>query len=400
MRLTQKTFVSAMLPIGARDKIFFDDALPGFGLRIREGGKRTWIAQYRAGAVQRRVTLGTVETLDADAARRAAKEVLAKAQLGQDPQAEKLEARKPKPKELTIGDAVERYLRAVEQRLKPSTFYGVTLHLRKHWKALHVHELCKVERRHVADELGKIAVNSGPVGANRSRAALSALYTWAMGEGLADANPVIGTNKATDEKARDRVLTDDELGLIWQQAGSGDYGAIVRLLILTGQRREEVGGMLWSELDLEAGVWRIGAVRTKNARPHEVPLSAAAVSILKALHRKEGRDFVFGAGEGAFSGWSKGKSALDGRMIKALRETYESAELADWRIHDLRRTCATRMADLGVLPHVLEAVLNHVSGHKAGVAGVYNRAIYASEKREALNLWAGHVMRLVGEGSE
>ncbi len=399
MRLTQKMFMSVVLPSRARDKIVFDDTLPGFGLRLREGGKRTWIAQYRVGAVQRRVTLGTTETLDADAARRAAKEVLARARLGQDPQAEKIEARKPKLKELAVGDVVERYLRAVEQKLKPSTFYGVALHLRKHWKALHVHELCKVERRHVADELGKIAVSSGPVGANRSRAALSSLYTWAMGEGLADANPVIGTNKATDEKARDRVLTDDELRLIWHHAGGGDYGAIVKLLILTGQRREEVGGMLWSELDLEASTWRIGAARTKNARPHDVPLSASAVSILKTLSRRAGRDLVFGLGNGSFSGWSKGKSALDGRMTKALRPTDEAVKLTPWRLHDLRRTCATRMADLGVLPHVIEAALNHISGHKAGVAGIYNRATYAAEKRAALDAWADHVMALVGGGA-
>lgn len=395
MRLTQKTFNSATLPTGVTDKIFFDDALPGFGLRIREGGKRTWIAQYRAGATQRRVTLGTVETLDADAARKAARDVLAKVHLGQDPQAEKIEARKPKPKELTVGDAIERYLQLAEQKLKPSTYYGVDLHLRKHWKALHIHELRKVERRHVAAELGKIATSSGPVGANRSRAALSSLFTWAIGEGLADANPVIGTNKATDEIARDRVLTDEELGLIWRYAGDGDYGAIVRLLALTGQRREEVGGMLWSELDLEGGMWRIGAERTKNARPHEVPLSPAAVSILRGLNRREGRDLVFGAGDGSFSGWSKGKSGLDGRMTKALRQTDDAAKLTPWRLHDLRRTCATRMADLGILPHVIEAVLNHVSGSRAGVAGVYNRSTYAAEKRAALDLWSGHVARLI-----
>lgn len=395
MRLTQKTFQSVILPSGMTDKIFFDDALPGFGLRIREGGKRTWIAQYRAGASQRRVTLGTVETLDAEAARRAAKDVLAKVHLGQDPQADKIEARKPKPREFTVGDAIERYLRVAEQRLKPSTYYGVDLHLRKHWKELHIHDLRKVERRHVAAELGKIATNSGPVGANRSRAALSSFFTWAMGDGLADANPVIGTNKATDEIARDRVLNDGELGLIWRNAGGGDYGAIVRLLILTGQRREEVGGMLWSELDLAAGVWRIGAARTKNARLHDVPLSAAAVSTLKGLTPREGRDRVFGAGDGSFSGWSKGKSALDSRVTKALRQTDEAAKLTPWRLHDLRRTCATRMADLGVLPHVIEAVLNHVSGSRAGVAGVYNRSTYAAEKKAALTLWGDHVRDLV-----
>ncbi|WP_294532951.1 site-specific integrase [uncultured Rhodoblastus sp.] len=395
MKLIQKTFRFITLPDGVADKIFFDDALAGFGLRIREGGKRTWIAQYRVGAAQRRVTLGTVETLDADAARKAAKEVLAKVHLGHDPQADKIEARKPKPKELTVGDAVETYLQFAEQRLKPSTYYGVDLHLRKHWKALHIRELRGVARQHVATELGKIATNSGPIGANRSRAALSAFFSWAMGEGLADANPVIGTNKAANEVARDRVLTDGEIGLIWRHAGGGDYGAIVRVLILTGQRREEVGGMLWSELDLDVGIWRIGAARTKNARPHDVPLAVAAVSILKGLIRREGRDLVFGAGDGSFSGWSKGKSALDGRITNAPGQTGEGAKLTPWRLHDLRRTCATRMADLGVLPHVIEAVLNHISGSRAGVAGVYNRSSYTAEKKAALILWGDHVAAMV-----
>jgi integrase len=189
-------------------------------------------------------------------------------------------------------------------------------------------------------------------------------------------------------------LADDELRLIWQQTRNGDYGAIIRLLILTGQRRQEVGGILWSELDLGAGLWRIGAMRTKNARPHDVPLSPAAVSILNGVTRREGRDFVFGSGDGSFAGWSKGKSALDGRLTKA-RQTDQGATLTRWRLHDLRRTTATRMADLGVLPHVIEAILNHISGHKAGVAGVYNRSSYTAEKRMALNLWADHVMTLI-----
>ena len=118
--------------------------------------------------------------------------------------------------------------------LKASSYAGVVLHLQKHWKLLHTHEFRNLERRHVAAELGRIAVSSGLYGANRSRAALSSLFTWAIGEGLADTNPVAGTNKATDEISRDRVLLQDELRLAWQCAGSGDYGAIVRLLILQG----------------------------------------------------------------------------------------------------------------------------------------------------------------------
>jgi integrase len=199
---------------------------------------------------------------------------------------------------MTLGELVERYLPRAERKLKASSYAGVVLHLQKHWKPLHTHEIRNLERRHIAAELGRIAVSSGLYGANRSRAALSSLL-----------NPVVGTNKATDEISRDRVLLQDELRLAWQCAGSGDYGAIVRLLILTGQRREEVGGTLWSEIDLDAGLWSIGAARTKNALPHDVPLSSPAVSILHEISRRGDRDYVFGSSQGPFQGWSNAKAA-------------------------------------------------------------------------------------------
>jgi integrase len=390
MRLTDANVARLKLPEGKSELLVFDDMLPGFGVRLRAGGKRTWIVQYRIGPQQRRLTLGTAETFDSIEARKRAKDTVAKVQLGQDPQAEKVSARGIRAREMTLGDVVDRYLPYAERKLKASTYSGIVLHLRKHWGPLHANELQDIERRHVAAELGRIATNSGPYGANRSRAALSALFAWAIGEGLADANPVVGTNKATDEVARDRVLTDDETGLVWRHAGTGQYSAIVRLLLLTGQRREEVGGILWSEIDLKAAVWRIGAERTKNGLAHIVPLSAPAVTILSALNRRAGRDLVFGAGDGHFQGWSNAKRALDARMSAALGHAP-----AAWRLHDVRRTVATRMADLSVQPHVIEAVLNHVSGHKAGVAGVYNRASYAAEKRAALTLWGQHVAELI-----
>jgi len=398
MRLTKATIERLELPPGKTELIVFDDALPGFGLRIRAGGKRTWVAQYRIGPKQRRVTLGTVNIFDADKARKHARDALARAQLGLDPQLEKTAARTPKPREMTLGEAIERYLPYAERKLKASTYSGIVLHLRKHWQPLHGRELQNLERRHVAAELGRIATDSGLYGANRSRAAPSTLFAWAIGEGLTDTNPVVGTNKATEEVARDRVLTGDELSLIWRVAGEGDYGAIVRLLILTGQRREEVGGMFWSEIDLAKRVWRIDAERTKNGLAHDVPLSSPAFEILRARERSD-RTLVFGSREGAFQGWSKAKSALDRRVLTKLRETGADGVLKPWRLHDIRRTVATRMADLGVQPHVIEAVLNHISGHKAGVAGVYNRAIYTAEKRQALDLWAEHVVALV-EGRE
>lgn len=393
VKLTAATVQKLRLPHGTTDKIFFDDNLAGFGLRIRDGGKRTWIAQYRVGAKQRRMTLGTPENLDAHSARERAKDVLAKVQTGSDPQTEKAEKRAQAA--VTVGAIVKRYLneRAV-RRLKPRSYEEVERHLRKHWAALAETPIRNVKRSDVAAQLGRIAKDSGPFASNRARAALSAFFSWAIGEGLVDATPVLGTNKATEEVSRDRVLTPDELAAIWKEAGAGDYAAIVRLLILTGQRREEVGGMLWSEIDTAGAVWRIGAERTKNGLAHDVPLSVPALAVLRAIERREGRHLVFGAGDGAFQGWSNAKTALDKRVSRSLANSGAGA-LKPWRLHDIRRTVATRVADLGVLPHVIEAVLNHISGHKAGVAGVYNRAAYAAEKRAALALWGDHLMALV-----
>ena len=389
MKLTQASVKGLSLHSGSRDKLFFDDELPGFGFRIRDGGKRTWIAQYRLGKKQRRLTIGTVTNTTAEEARKRAKAILSKVHLGTDPQIEKAEARVQASS--TVQSAVERYLCERAPLLKLRSLAEVQRHLRKHFAALSEMPLAKVTRAQVAAELAIIAKQNGPFAANRARAALSSLYSWAMGEGLADRNPVIGTNKATNEIARDRVLSPLELSAIWQEAGDGDYAAIVKLLVLTGQRREEVGGMLWSEVDLDGSIWRIRADRTKNGLPHDLPLSPPAIAILRDRAKRERRDLVFGTCEGPFQGWSNAKSALDTRVLARLRKKDKKAQLAPWRLHDIRRTVATRLGDMGVLPHVVEAILNHVSGHKAGVAGVYNRASHAAEKRRALDLWAEHI---------
>ncbi len=401
MKLTKATVSRLYLPDGKGEALFFDDALPGFGVRIRAGGKRSWVVQYRIknSRQQRRETLGTVESMDVDEARRQARSTLAKVHLGTDPKAERVAARAAAQAEaaVTLGSVVEDYLTRQEERrllrpLKASSLSEVKRHLRSHWAPLSGVPLRKVTRANVAARLARIADDSGGYTANRARAALSSLYGFAIAEGLADENPVLGTRRATVEVARDRVLFDAELTAAWRLGGEGDYGVILRLLALTGQRRDEVGGMAWAEVDLAAATWRIPGERTKNGRAHVVPLSAPALALLKARERREGSDLVFGSrgGRGGFSGWSKSKAALDVRMAAA------GIAGESWRLHDLRRTAATRMADLGVLPHVVEAVLNHVSGHKAGVAGVYNLSSYVAEKRAALDMWAARVTALTG----
>ncbi|MFZ0204716.1 MAG: integrase arm-type DNA-binding domain-containing protein, partial [Roseiarcus sp.] len=340
MRLTKANVAKLSLPEGKSELLVFDEALAGFGIRLRYGGKRTWIAQYRLGSKQRRLSLGSTETLDAEEARRRAKSALSKVNLGTDPQTEKAHGRLKAS--VTIGATVETYLARREGRLTPNFLADVRRYLRVHWAPLHEVAVHSVTRSMVAARLAEIATGNGLYAANRARAALSAFYSWAIGEGLANENPVVGTNKPVDEISRDRVLNADELRLAWDLAGAGDFGAIVRLLVLTGQRREEVGGMLWSELDLDAALWTIGKDRTKNGLQHDVPLSPPAVAILRGVPRRDNRDFVFGSSNGPFQGWSNAKAALDVRMTKALGAAKGiSARPSPWRLHDIRRTVAT-----------------------------------------------------------
>jgi integrase len=393
MRFNNANVATLAIAAGKSERIEFDDDLPGFGVRLRAGGKRTWLVQYRVGKQQRRVTLGTVQLIDADKARKLAKDALAKVQLGGDPQAAKIE-QKAKAAE-TFGVFAARFLERQKARLKPRSLEQVATHLTKHWSPLNVVSIHSIAKRDVASLLGKIASERGDFAANRARTSLSGFFAWAIGEGIVDANPVAGTNKSADENKRERVLTDAELADVWNACRSDDFGRIVRLLILTGVRRDEAGGMVKGEVDLAARKLSVGAERTKNRRPHDVPLSDLALDILGAAIGREG-NAVFGDGgaDRGFSGWSKAKLTLDAR-IAAARKADGREPIEPWILHDLRRSAATRMADLGVLPHVVEALLNHVSGHKAGVAGVYNRAVYWNEKRQALDLWAAHVEALV-----
>ncbi|MBB5761404.1 integrase [Methylorubrum rhodesianum] len=398
MRLTRQSVSRLALPPGKSELLVFDEALSGFGVRIRAGGKRTWVVQYRAGTKQRRITLGTVDTLAPDEAREHARRVLASVQLGTDPQAEKAQKAADQARvALTFGAVATRYLAQAKSKLRPRSFEEVERHIVQHWAPFRDLPIDAVTRRDIAARIAEISTSRGPFAANRARATLSALFTWAMRAGEVEANPVIATGRAVEEKSRDRVLNDRELVAVWHGCGKDDYGRIVRLLILTGQRREEVGAMRWSELDLTTGkaLWRLPASRTKNNLPHDVPLSEAAVAILQDAPRREvsgtagaeERDLIFGEGKGAFQGWSNAKSSLDARI-----------RIAPWRLHDLRRTMVTGISELGIAPHVVEALVNHISGAaKSGVAGVYNRATYATEKRAALNIWAEHVQKIARE---
>jgi integrase len=394
MNLTDRTARAERLPAGKTDAIVFDAKLPGFGLRIRSGGKKTWVAQYRFGTAQRRLNIGSIQEVNAAKARQSAADIFAKVRLGQDPQAER------RSEQQKAGDVFEelgqRYLKAAKVRLRPGSYREVERHIEKYWAPFNRRSIHAINRADVAKRIGEIAESSGVVTANRARATLAAVFTWAMRQGELEANPVTATNKAGEESPRDRVLPDSELVEVWKACRADDFGTIVRLLIMTGQRREEVGGMADSEISVEKRLWSLPRDRTKNNLPHDVPLSATAIALLEAHPRRPKRDLIFGDTESRpFSGWSRARLALDVRISEARTDAGNHTPLAPFTLHDLRRSMATRLGDLGIQPHVIEALLNHISGSKSGVAGIYNRATYAAEKRQAVDIWAAHIEGLL-----
>jgi integrase len=242
-----------------------------------------------------------------------------------------------------------------------------------------------VEETRAKGAPGLVRRSKGPTEA-RARAmygTLSKLFAWLVQKRRLRQSPCIGVHRPVPPQARDRVLTPAEIVKFWAAADSANqpFGAVLKLLLLTGCRLNEVAGMRRSEIS--EGVWTVPGTRTKNRRPHAVPLPTLAARVVDGA--QGAGDLVFSTtGTTPISGWSKTKRRLDAAM-----------KIPAWRLHDLRRTAATGMADIGIAPHIIEAVLNHVSGHKAGVAGIYNRSAYLPEKTAALTRWAAHVHGLV-----
>ena len=385
---TQRDLDRLTLPAGKVEVFHFDADTPGLSVRIQRSGKPAFVAWYTAGGKRKRITLGAVTGMDLKEARRKAVEIVNTARDGRDPGRERQLARIAAARVLTLGDLIASYLREhAERHQRPRTLVETRRNLERHWKPLHALPAGAVTRRDVSTRLIELAGTTGTVGANRARANLSAAFAWAMRAGLVDINPVVGTVKG-EEASRERVLSVQELTAIWQAtADLTGYDAIVRLLMLTWARRLEVGGMAHHELDRDRALWSLAGERTKNRLPLELPLSRQALAILAEFPELPKRPYLFGrGGRTPFSGWSRCKERLDDR-IASQRGGHR---LAPWTLHDIRRSCVTHAAEQAIAaPHIIEAVVNHVSGHRAGVAGVYNRAVYRVEKAAALQRWGG-----------
>jgi integrase len=378
VRLTARSVDSAKPPSSGQLDLW-DAGCPGLGLRISSRGTKSWTVLYRAGGQQRRATLGRYD--DASPQHLSLGEAREKARA--------LLTGTPRPKravEDTAAEFIERYARPRNRGWQRQQT-DLRREFVDRWKG---RDLASVEKREIIAILDHIADRTSPQRANRYLALIKRFFGWCVERDYLPASPAATIKPPGRALSRDRVLSAEELRLIWTgcERDGWPFGDLTRFLTLTAQRLGEVASMQWRDVDLERAIWTVPAEIAKNGVANEVPLPSPALNILRGLpSRRAG--YVFPAQNGsanAVSGFSRFKGRLD-RDIAA----EHGAAIPPWRIHDLRRSAATNMAELRVPPHTIEHVLNHVSGSRAGVAGVYNRYGYLPEKRHALEVWAQYI---------
>jgi integrase len=350
----------------------WDVGVMGFGAR-RQTNLVHYYVRYRINGTQVVRSIGRHGALTPDTARAKAKQLLGVVAGGSDPFQAQIGGD-------TFGATIEIYLERKRAVLKAGSFSEVERYLRQYSASLHHLPLGKIDRRAVALVLGQIEQSRGPVARNRARSALSAFFAWTIQEGLVDGvNPVAGTGKVEEGGSRERVLSPEELKALWRGLGDDAFSNIVRLLLLTGCRRNEIGHLSWPEIDLVRKQITLPPERVKNGREFTLPLSRQALAIIERQPRRNSSEFLFSDKQG-FKDWDAAKQRLDQRV-----------QIAPWTLHDCRRSCATHLGELGVMPSVIELALNHVSGTRAGIAGVYNRSKQTDAVREGLQRWADHL---------
>jgi integrase len=380
-----------------------DGKITGLYLVQQPSGSASWALRYRFAGRPTKLTIGPYPAVGLAIARRRAQEAIGAIAGGKDPaRAKTADRAAAKAERESEEDKVERVVALfIDRHAKPKTRDWreterlLTKEVASRWKGRRLREITKAN---VNDLLDAIVDRGAPIGANRVFAQLRKMCNWAIGRDLIEKNPCEGVNAPSPETKRKRVLSADEIKLLWEAADAlgWPFGPCIKLLILTGQRRDEVAGMRWSELDIEARLWTLPASRSKNKRAHQVPLSDAAMEVLQALPRHEKIDFVFSTtGRTTISGFSRAKASIDSFL--AARGWIPATDDDDgaWVLHDIRRTVATNFQKLGVRLEVTEAALNHVSGSRAGIVGVYQQHNWADEKRTALDAWARQVGAVV-----
>ena len=434
--------VKALLPAQARREIP-DGGCPGLHLVIQPSGRKSWALRFRRpGGKTAKLTLGPVDLsgtetpddpvigapLTLTAARRLAADVHRKRAMGRDVIADHDAARRRQTAERethTFGAAarlfVEEYAKprtrtwVLTSRLlgiRPDDLEPIPRGLADRWRdrpvaavsAHDIHSLIDEVRTRGVPGLARRRKGKSESVAWVTLARLSRLFSWLVERRVIEKNPCAGVHRPDSSTARDRVLTDAEVRWFWLACGDlGEpFGPLLKLLLLTGQRRDEVAGMTRAELSQinesgEGAAWALPASRTKNKRPHVVPLPWAAQELISGVHVIAGKPgFIFTTnGESHVSGWSKTKRRLDAKMLALARAEDAEANIPPWRLHDLRRTCASGLQRLGVPLPVTERVLNHVSGSFGGIVGVYQRDALAEERASALDRWAERVKQIV-----
>jgi integrase len=379
-----------VLPTPSSDVIYWDAAFPGFGLKVTPKGRKVFVVLYRtggAGSKLRKYTIGPYGRVTLHQARVAAQKVFAAKLEGRDLATEKRKARRR-----VVADRVEDLLETfiLQHVSQNRSAYEISRLLRremgKPWSGRSIHEITK---RDVVDVISAIEQRGAPGTANKTLKVIKTFLRWCVGRAVLDRSPAEGVPMPAKVVTRDRVLTDGELAQVILAARqmSGPYGGIVELLALTGQRREEVAAMTWGELDLHRRVWTLPKSRTKNAKEHAVHLSEQSMAVL--LRTTVRGPFVFTVlGSKPFREFSRTKRQID-----------ELSGVTGWRLHDLRRTCVSGMARLGIPPHVADKILNHQSGTISGVAAVYQRHDFLDERNGALERWGAHLAKIVVDTS-
>lgn len=414
-------FVERVKPPASGRIEFFDAAFGSLALRVTAGGHKSWSLFYRAGGRLRRFTLGNYPAFKPADARRKSSRILEKVGQGVDPLAEKKAQRYARtPEQETFAALVQDYLERYAKKNTAASTYAETKRILEgdDLKAWQKRPLASITRRDVIEVIDTIA-SRAEVQANRTLAKLKAVFNWAVEKDRITVSPIKDVKPPNKEEARDRVLSDDEIRWFWTacDATGWPFGPMDQLLLLTAQRRDEVAGMEWDEIDFEKATWSMPRGKAKNRRAHAVHLSAPALAILRSLPRVGNRYVFTTTGKTPVSGFSRAKRRLDKDMEKARRaalnlpledDDYRRAMnifagkplpvgIKPWIVHDLRRTASTGMAKLKIEPHVVDKILNHANGEISGVAAVYNRFEYLEERQTALDAWGRYVIRLVTE---
>jgi integrase len=379
-----KSVIDELAP-GPSEIAYWDNSVPGFGVKVTPQGRKVFIVLYRTKDGHRRLrkyTIGTYGQITLAIARITAQKVLADRNEGKDPAREKRDLRKKVVTD-TVEDVVREYRSRHVDALRSAYEINriIDTEILSRWRTKSIHE---TSRRDILSALDEIVARGSPAAANYTFTVMRAMFNWAIGRGILEKSPCTGLSKPTPENSRSRILTDDELREIIFAARrtSRPYGAIVELLALLGQRRSEVAEMTWQEVDIEKKIWTIPVERAKNSRAHFVHLAPRALEIILAQPRVS--ELVFPTPSGKpFREYSKAKAQLD-----------KESGVTAWVLHDLRRTLVSGMASLGIAPHVADKVLNHQSGTISGVAAVYQRHEFLAERQAAMNLWDEHIAGL------